>query len=56
MPDYQKMYLMMFRASEKAINLLIAAQQACEELYIKDSSPGLKITVPQTDSNKNKSQ
>ena len=34
MPDYQKLYLTMFRATEEAINLLIAAQRQCEELYI----------------------
>ena len=34
MPDYKEMYLTLFRASEEAINLLIAAQRTCEELYI----------------------
>lgn len=34
MPDYKKMYLTMFRAAESAIDLLIAAQRECEELYI----------------------
>ncbi len=34
MPDYKKMYLKMFSASENAINLLIAAQRECEEQYI----------------------
>ncbi len=41
MPDYKKMYLTMFQASEDAINLLIKAQQACEELYM--SSPETEI-------------
>lgn len=36
MPDYKEMYLNMVRASEKAINILIAAQQECEEIYISD--------------------
>ena len=35
MPDYKEMYLTMFRAAEEAVNLLIAAQQKCEELYIE---------------------
>ena len=35
MPDYEKMYYTLLHATEKAINELIAAQQACEELYIK---------------------
>ena len=34
MPDYQKMYLALFKASEEAINLLIEAQRECEELYM----------------------
>ncbi len=34
MPDYKKMYLTMFRASEEAVNLLLQAQRECEELYI----------------------
>lgn len=34
MPDYQEMYLTLFRATEQAVRTLIAAQQACEELYI----------------------
>ena len=35
MPDYKKMYLKMLAASEEALNVLIKAQQECEELYIK---------------------
>ena len=34
MPDYKEMYLTLFRATEQAINTLIAAQQQCEELYM----------------------
>lgn len=34
MPDYKEMYLTMCRASEEAINTLIAAQQKCEEMYL----------------------
>lgn len=33
MPDYKLMYEKMFSATEDAINLLIQAQRACEELY-----------------------
>lgn len=43
MPDYKEMYLTLFWASEEAINLLIAAQRTCEELYISQSEP--KLTV-----------
>ena len=38
MPDYKVMYLKLFRASEKAVNLLITAQQECEELYISEEN------------------
>ena len=34
MPDYQEMYLTLFRASEEAVSLLIKAQRECEELYL----------------------
>ncbi len=39
--DYKEMYKKMFQASEQAINLLIAAQRECEEMYI--SAPEGKI-------------
>ena len=34
MADYKQMYLTLLDATEKAINELISAQRACEELYI----------------------
>ena len=33
-PNYKELYLTLFRATEQAINALIAAQQRCEELYL----------------------
>ena len=39
MPNYKQMYSKLFRATEDAINILIAAQQECEELYISDAEP-----------------
>ena len=36
MPDYKEMYLKLFRASEEAVNILIAAQREYEELYIAE--------------------
>lgn len=36
-PDYRKMYLTLFDATEKTVNDLIEAQKKCEELYIADS-------------------
>ena len=34
MPDYKEMYLIMVRAAEQAQNILIEAQQKCEEKYL----------------------
>ncbi|MEA4895941.1 MAG: hypothetical protein VB064_11880 [Oscillospiraceae bacterium] len=48
MPDYKEMYLKLFRASEEAVNVLIAAQRECEELYVSAPEPELKvITLPE---------
>lgn len=35
MPDYQQMYLTLFRAVTRAIDTLVQAQQQCEELYLQ---------------------
>lgn len=43
MPDYKKMYLTLFKASEEAVNLLIAAQRECEELYLSSEEPDITI-------------
>lgn len=43
MPDYKKMYLTLFRATEQAINTLIEAQRECEELYISEPEAGLRV-------------
>ncbi len=37
MADYKMMYLTLLDATERAINELISAQRACEELYIFSS-------------------
>ena len=34
MPDYKLLYLTLLDGVEKAINLLIDTQKACEEIYI----------------------
>ena len=36
MIDYKELYLKMFRATEKAMRILAAAQRECEELYCKE--------------------
>ncbi len=43
MPDYREMYLEMVRATEKAINILIAAQQKCEDLYVEAAEPEIVL-------------
>lgn len=43
MPDYKEMYFKMFRASEKALNIIIHAQRECEELYSANPSPEISI-------------
>lgn len=50
MPDYQSMYLTLFRATEEAINLLTAAQQAVEEQYINSEDPLLTVLEKKTES------
>lgn len=49
MVDYKELYFKMFRASEEAARILIAARQECEELYI--SSPESKIIPLDRESN-----
>ena len=41
--DYKEMYLTMMRASEKAIRILIEAQQKCEEMYVNPQPPSPPI-------------
>lgn len=43
MADYKKMYHEMVRETEKAINILIAAQRRCEEMYISSSDPEITL-------------
>lgn len=53
MPDYKEMYLKLFRASEKAANILIEAQQECEELYLSAGEPELVVLDTQKAVRKN---
>lgn len=41
--DYKEMYLTMVRETEKAIDILIAAQQKCEEMYLNFTTPEIKL-------------
>lgn len=44
MADYRKMYVALFSASEKAVDILIAAQKECEEMYLQDDSVCFRIS------------
>ena len=46
MPDYKETYLKLFRATEEAVQTLIAAQRECEELYINAPTPELTLFSP----------
>lgn len=41
--DYKEMYLTMVRAAEKAIDILVEAQQKSEELYLTSPEPEIKL-------------
>lgn len=43
MADYKELYLKMVRETEKAIQILIEAQRDCEELYLQDEGPVLRV-------------
>lgn len=43
MPDYKEMYLTLFRATEQAIDLLISAQQTCEDMYVNAPEDNLSL-------------
>ena len=46
MPDYKNMYTIMARETEKAISILIAAQQQCEEIYLNEPEPQIRLLHP----------
>lgn len=43
MADYKEMYLSLFRATEKAVKILISAQRECEERYLSSSESEVKM-------------
>ena len=44
--DYKEMYFKMARAAADAVELLIAAQQEREEMYINAPEPMIELVVP----------
>ncbi len=50
MPDFREMYVTLFRETTKAIDILQAAQQKTEEIYISsDPSDNLRLLRPEED-------
>lgn len=45
LPDYKELYLSLFRANEKAIRLLIDAQQKAEEAILREEERGAVISI-----------
>ena len=49
MPDWKAMYLSLMRDTEKAIRILEEGQRKCEELYLQDPGPSLRVLDPSGD-------
>jgi len=57
MANYREMYYKLFRATEKAINTLISAQQECEEMYLSSTNGEIiKLTPKDSEENNNGKQ
>lgn len=57
MANYREMYYKLFRATEKAINTLISAQQECEEMYLSSTDGEIiKLTPKDSEENNNGKQ
>lgn len=52
MPNYKELYFKLFRATEQAIGLLIAAQRDCEELYLASPESVLRLMEPPAEAKK----
>ena len=39
MADYKQMYMKLMKTTESAMDILIAAQRQCEEIYIETEDP-----------------
>ncbi len=42
MPDYREMYFKMAGAMEKAVRILVEAQQQAEEIYLAQPGPDIR--------------
>ena len=51
LPDYEELYYSMFRATEKAISILIDAQRKAEETILSDETQTLILLTAQEKTN-----
>lgn len=51
MDDYREMYYHLAHATEKAVRLLIQAQQECEDLYLSEKTTPCHIQLVETEDN-----
>ena len=51
MPDYEELYYSMFRATEKAISILIDAQRKAEETILSDETQAIIQLTAQENTN-----
>lgn len=56
MVDYKEMYKKMFQAAEQSVNILIAAQRECEEMYISAPESKLIPLSKETDESENRDE
>ena len=49
MPDYKELYFSIFRATEKAISILIEAQRKAEEMVVSDETQEITVLPVQND-------
>lgn len=54
MPDYKEMYLLLFRATTKAIAILQQAQQQAEERYLSEDTANRFIVIKPDQKTKDK--
>ncbi len=46
MADWKEMYLTLMRDTERAIRILTEAQRVCEELYLREEDPPIRLLIP----------
>ena len=52
MPDYKELYFKMMRATEESIQILIQAQQACEEETLQEPEKPKLLILPHQESSR----